>query len=79
MAKLPTPDATAPKPLYDTVQTVCATHRISVPTFYRQIKLPGSPIRVVKVGRKTLVEVASMERWAASLPQLGQSTPQRTA
>lgn len=55
-------------PQYLRIRDACRTYGVSRATLYRRAAEPGTPIRMVKNGGRTLVEASSLDRWAASLP-----------
>jgi len=63
-----TPKPIMPGQQHAAVSDICANRRISRATFYRALRAPGSPIRTKKLGSRTLVDVASVDTWIASLP-----------
>lgn len=50
-----------------TIQEACCTLKIGRSLLYRHIK--NGSITARKVGRRTLIEKAELERWVSSLPQ----------
>ena len=60
-----------------TVAEFCAAYRISRSTFYAEVK--AGRLFARKIGNKTIILKSEAERWALSLPKLGETDTKRAA